>query len=278
METTILAKLPVSGALLMATAAFAIACGGGAPKLTVLTPTPITQAAANAITPEAAIETKPATQVIPPTSDSVTQAVAPTPEPPAATESPTESSAESPENSLLELRLIIMKRAPDDTVTVLEEGGVLTADDFYGIYFEPVEDSWVYILQQDSSAAIDVLFPNPDFSDYANPVPAGTAVWIPKDVNNWFFLDQNIGTESFFVVASKERNQELETIIAGHQREVLLGPLAGFLQSDARGVGGSKKLEKEPKLLPDGSTLELEQQLLQGEGDNFVYSLRFEHK
>ena len=274
METTIVGKLLALVVLLTAMAAFAAACGGDAPKLTVLTPTPIPQAAATAITPEPAIEKEPTTQVIPPTSEPVTQAAAPSPEPPA----PTEPSAESPESTPIELRLIIMKRAPDDTVTVLEEGGVLTGDDFYGIFFEPAEDSWVYILQQDSTTAIDVLFPNPDFSDLTNPVPGGTAVWIPKNVNNWFHLDQNIGAESFFVVASKEQNQELETIIAGHQREVLLGPLAGFLQSDARGVGGSKKLDKEPKILPDGSTLELEQQLLQGEGDNFVYALRFEHK
>ena len=294
METRIPAKLLALGVLLMAMAAFAVACGGDTLEFTVLTPTPIPQPAAAATTapgpttasvivptiepataPVLAVTPEPATQVIPPTSEPTTQVITPTPEPPTP-EPPTPTG--SPEGRPIELRLIIMKRAPDNTVTVLEEDGVLTADDYYGIFFQPPAESWVYILQQDSIGAISVLFPNPDFSDQTNPLPGGTPVWIPKDYNNWFFLDETVGRESFFVVASKERNVELESMLAGDRTKEVLGPLARLLGEGERDLGGVKKFREEPKLLPDGNSVLLEEQLLQGKGDNFVYVLGFEHK
>ncbi len=255
MKTMIPPKLVALGILLMVMASIAVACGGETRELTPLTPTPV-------------VEPTVAPTKVEPATATVT--------------APTKPAADKPEPTKppigIELRLIIMKRAPDDTVTVLEKGGVLTADDFYGIFFEPPADSWVYVLQQDSTGAISVLFPNPAFSDLTNPLSAGTPVWIPKDFNNWFFLDQNVGRESFFVVASKERQEELESLIAGGQREDVLGPLAKLLDEGGRGLGGVETLKKVPKLLPDGNSPELEEQLLQGDGDNFVYSLEFEHK
>ena len=173
---------------------------------------------------------------------------------------------------------MIMKRAPDDTVTLLEKDGVLTSDDHYGIFFEPEADAWVYILQRDSTTAIDVLFPNPNFSDQTNPVPGGTPVWIPRDVDNWFILDENIGPESFFVVAAKERDDDLEALIASPERVEVLGGLAVLLGKRTRGLGGVEKLKAQPRVLPDGSTVPLEQQLLRSEEDSFVYALPFKHE
>ena len=259
MKTMIPAKLLALGILLMVMASIGVACGGNTRELTQLTPTPVLDPTV------APTKGEPATATV----------TAPTTVP---TKPATETSAPTKPPIGIELRLIIMKRAPNDIVTVLEEGGVLTADDFYGIFFEPPADSWVYILQQDSTGAISVLFPNPAFSDLTNPLSAGTPVWIPKDFNNWFFLDQNVGRESFFVVASKDRHKELESLISGDQRGDVLGPLAKLLGEGERGLGGVETLKKEPKLLPDGNSPVLEEQLLRGEGDNFVYSLEFEHK
>lgn len=262
MKTMIPRRMLVLGILIVVVASFAIACGGDTKPLTELQPT--------AVPPMA---TPPNEPTAPPTATAVI--VPPTePSAPPATATPTPAKPDIG----LELRLLIMKRSPDDTVTVLEEGGVLTADDFYGLFFEPREDSWVYVLQQDSTGDIHVLFPNTDYSNETNPVPGGTPVWIPKDVNNWFFLDDKIGLESFYVVASKEQHVDLESLIAGDKREGILGPLAELLETGERGLGGVKALEKEPKLLPNGKSPVLEEKLLQGDGDNFVYSLEFQHE
>ena len=176
------------------------------------------------------------------------------------------------------MRVVIVKRFPDDTFAALEEGGVLTADDHYGIVFEPAEESWIYILQQDSSNAVDVLFPNPAFSKQENPVPAGTPVWIPNDVNSWFRLDETIGAESFFVVASQKPMKDLESIISTHQREDTVGALASFLGSGSRGMGGVEELDKEPRQLSNGKEVVLDEQILRGDGENFVFSLGFQHE
>ena len=290
METTIPAKLLTLGILLIVMASFAAACGGDTLEFTVLTPTPIPQPTAAptiapvpgpTTAPVMVPSTEPTTApvllptrgpviVILPTQGPPTQAMPPTPEAAATTE--------PPEDRPIELTLIIAKRAPDGTATMLEEGGVLTADDRYGIFFEPEADAWVYILQRDSTAKIDVLFPNPKFSDQTNPVSGGTPVWIPKDVNTWFKLDENVGAESFFVVAAREQDKGLEAIIARPDRVAVLGGLESLLRVKERGVGGSETLDKEPRILSDGSTVSLEQQLLQSEGDTFVYALPFKHE
>ena len=278
METTIPAKLLSLGVLLMAMAAFAVACGGDTLEFTVLTPTPIpppTAALTTAPGPTTAPvivavpKVEPAT-VNPPTSEPPTQTIPPTPEPPATTE--------SPESGPIELRLMIVKRDPDNKVTLLEADGVLTGDDHYGIFFEPESDAWVYILQRDFTKKIDVLFPNPAYSDQTNPVPGGSKVWIPNDINTWFKLDENVGRESFFVVAAREQDKDLEAIIARPERVAVLGGLESLLQQKERGVGGSEKLDEEPRILSDGSTIQLEQHLLHADGDDFVYALPFEHR
>ena len=254
-------KLLALGIILMI-ATIAVACGNG--NSTAVMNTPTAAPATPTDTPIPATEPTVAATVQPP---GVTTAP--------ITEDPT---LQPPDDEKVELRVIIMKRSADDLVTVLEKGGVLTSKDFYGFVFEPAEEAWVYIMQQDSTTAIDVLFPNPAFSEQTNPVAKNTAVWIPKDINSWFRLDQNVGAESFFVVASSKPMEELENIISAHDRDNLLGPLAGFLGSGSRGVGDVVTLDKEPKVLPNGSQELLDETVLQGDGDNFVYSLEFMHE
>lgn len=272
MKTMIPRRMLVLGILIVVVASFAIACGGDTKPLTELQPTAVPPTATPTNEP-----TAPPTAtavIVPPTEPSAPPAT----ETPTATEPPAETPVPTKPKIGIELRLMILKRAPDDTVTLLEEGDVMTSVDRYGIFFEPPEDAWVYVLQQDSTGTIELLFPNPEFSEQTNPVSGGTPVWIPKDVSNWYFLDENVGPESFFVVASKERHQELESLLSGDRRKEVCGVLCDLLKEGERGLGGVAKLEKEPKLLPDGNSAELPEQLLQGDGDNFVYSLEFQHK
>jgi len=184
-----------------------------------------------------------------------------------------------PRASDLELSVLIAKRSADNSVSVLQKGGELTAKDHYGIFFRPTTDAYVYIFQQDSNNAIDVLFPNPEYSPQTNPVPAGTEVWVPKDIKHWFFLDEKLGQEAFVVVASRERNEELESIL--NRPKSPEGELLKWLQSGSRGVGGVKKSETTAIALPDGENVDLAETLLglkQGEGGDFVYKVPFEHK
>ena len=239
---------------------FAVACGGSE-ELVAITPT---------ATP------------VPPTP---TPIPAPTAVPPTPIPAPVLEAAPVPQVTLvapasdLQLSVLIAKRNADNSVSVLKEGGEITSQDHYGIFFRPTTDAYVYIFQQDSSNAIDVLFPNPDYSTQSNPVPAGMEVWVPNDIESWFFLDDNVGQEAFMVVARRARNDELESIL---NRPVTPGgELLSWLQSGSRGVGGVKKSETAAVALPDGANVDLAETLLgleQGEGGDFIYKVPFEHK
>ena len=290
MESMMPAKVIALGVLIMVMTAFAMACGGDTLEFTELTPTQTSPPTVEPTTvpvpgpttaPVINPTTEQPTEVIPPTLEPPTQVIPATSVPATEVIPPTRELPTTivlPGDRPIELRLMILKRDADDNVTLLKKDGALTGKDHYGIFFEPTADAWVYVLQRGSTQSIDVLFPNPAFSEQTNPVPAGTGVWVPKDVNTWFKLDENIGPESFFVVAAREQDKDLEAIIARPERVAVLGGLESLLKQKERGVGGSEKLDEEPRILSDGSTIQLEQHLLHADGDDFVYALPFEHK
>ena len=121
-----------------------------------------------------------------------------------------------------------------------------------------------------------MLFPNPINSDQTNPVPAGTEVWVPKDIEHWFFLDENAGQETIMVVATRERSPELESLIGNVATNP--GQLARWLGADFRGQKGIRKTDDLPITLSDGTKVDLTESIVEGKGDEFVYKLDFEHK
>jgi len=95
----------------------------------------------------------------------------------------------------------------------LVEGSTLNSGDHYKIQFTPVEDSYVYIFQVDSSKAIFQLFPMTSFGgvrvDNLNPVKAGVTYHLPaKDKS--FKLDDTVGSETIVFLAFREPNRALE--------------------------------------------------------------------
>lgn len=177
----------------------------------------------------------------------------------------------------LALRLAVLKRH-GNTVSVLKEGEVLTSGDYYGVFFEPAQESFVYVLQQDTTGKIDVLFPDPKVTPQTNPVPTGKRVWVPQDETHWFYLDQNKGREVIIVAASARREEKLEAMLRSVNDQRSQGALAEWLVAPERGRGGVKQLEKKPILSAAGKPLDLETALVQGSGADFVYEVVFQHK
>lgn len=177
----------------------------------------------------------------------------------------------------LALRLAIMKRG-GNTVSVLKEGDALTSGDYYGVFFEPAQESFVYVLQQDTTGKIDVLFPDPKVMPQTNPIPSGKSVWVPQDENHWFYLDENTGREVIIVAASARREEKLEAMLRSVNDQRSQGALADWLVAPERGRGGVKQLEKKPVFSSAGKTLDLETALVQGSGADFVYKVAFQHK
>ena len=125
---------------------------------------------------------------------------------------------------------------------VLKDGrGNLKAGDKFRIMFRANSDCYVYVIAIDGSAWAQGVFPSLT-SPFANPVKQGKQYVIPENTN-WFSLDQFKGIETVFFVASPEKRQDIEDIlasIAGRERhpnatpqEVTEAPIipAGFHRS-----------------------------------------------
>jgi len=188
-----------------------------------------------------------------------------------------DSTIEKTANAPLALRLAVMKRR-GNTVSVLKDGESMNSGDYYGVFFEPEKESYVYIFQQDATGKIDILFPDPKVAAQENPVPGGKEVWVPQDEKHWFYLDKNTGREVILVAASPQREEELESLLLTASEQGSQRALADWITAPERGRGGVKQLKTEARIAPGGARLDLETALVQGDSADFLYKVTFEHK
>ncbi|NIR15201.1 MAG: DUF4384 domain-containing protein, partial [Desulfobacterales bacterium] len=67
--------------------------------------------------------------------------------------------------------------------------------------FEASQDAYIYVVLYSDRGQPKLLFPSPEI-DMSNTVQGGQSYTLPsKDL--WFILDENIGMETVFVLASK---------------------------------------------------------------------------
>lgn len=88
----------------------------------------------------------------------------------------------------------------------------LSAGDRLKLFFEPKSDQYFYLLHMSSQGEFTPLFPAPG---RPAQVARGAKVFIPAD-NHWFELDAHPGQEKFFLIATAERLDRLETLCARH--------------------------------------------------------------
>jgi hypothetical protein len=98
-------------------------------------------------------------------------------------------------------------------VNTLTEGSFLYSGDAYKIIFTPSEKAYVYIFQKDSSQNIYQLFPMKSFKGVTvnnfNPVLPDKTYYIPAP-NKLFFLDNQIGEEMIYFIATRKPQTNLE--------------------------------------------------------------------
>lgn len=76
---------------------------------------------------------------------------------------------------------------------------------------EPLSDCSVYLVYQDAAGAINVLYP-----ETFERAVAGDRTYIPPGPQ-WFELDDQVGLETFFLLASDAPLSELERQLTGYQ-------------------------------------------------------------
>ncbi|MCP4344988.1 MAG: OmpA family protein [Desulfobacterales bacterium] len=148
----------------------------------------------------------------------------------------------------------------NNQVNILQRGDILTQNDNYAIEFKPKNNAHVYIYQVDTTGAMTLVFPNPDFSRASNPVQAGTHYRVP-DQGNWFYLDNNTGKEQIIVMAHKKPLAESEKIcrkILTPQRNSIMMASADrrelTREYDVKKEGKTRGLQSIRKELPYNNT------------------------
>jgi hypothetical protein len=144
----------------------------------------------------------------------------------------------------LEVDVKFFFETEDNLVQPLTDDVVLKSGQHVGIAFKPNADCYVHIFWWDSSGQVGRLFPNPKLTEGTGQVKGGETHWLPsKGVKHWYVLDQAPGYETVYFVASRERNEKLESLF-----EQLKG-LAGGAKGSGKGADVAQAIEREINLM-----------------------------
>jgi hypothetical protein len=122
----------------------------------------------------------------------------------------------SAQGAKLSFTWAFVKRATDGSAVPINfsERVNVMAGDLFKIHIQPAASSYVYLILQNASDDVQLLFPG-GFDLFEKASYAQTRYFIP-DGDNWFTLDSAKGTERFYLVASAERLRALESLVLIH--------------------------------------------------------------
>ena len=158
--------------------------------------------------------------------------------------------------------------------------------DYYQIYFRPLQDCYVYIFQVDSHGIISRLFPNPEFSPRDNPLSAGNSYYVPtteKGEATWLYLDRNTGEERIYLLASREEDNEIDSLFARLSRDGKSHQWKKRMSRqieqavNTRGPGGVVDELKVEHNARDKRIFELMGDLVESSDQEFFYTISFNH-
>lgn len=174
----------------------------------------------------------------------------------------------------LNIETLFVSQADDGEVKPIANGDTLRSGQKIGLAFKADADCYVHVLWWDSNGAVGRLFPNPKLTEGTGEIKAGITQWLPfKQGKHWYVLDQNVGEETIYLVASRERNPKLEQLYSklqstGLERELNLMGIEEFTLPDK-----SKQLSDYDRQ----RLFEKMENQIKVVGADKVISLRFKH-
>lgn len=173
----------------------------------------------------------------------------------------------------------------------IKEGSTLLSGEKYAIYFVPEQDCYVYIYQIDSAGCTIRLFPMERFGHIVlnnrNPVKKGGVYYIPSETK-WFKLDNTVGEERIYLIASKKRLDEFEKSsessgAAGTTKKIrnVKDRLNFYFKSKGGATKertGQRRSVSGPKGESEKASFDVFDRRITTLGDCFVKTLKFMHK
>ncbi len=111
-------------------------------------------------------------------------------------------------------------------------GDTAKSGELFAFYVQPDACAYVYVIQFMARRQVRILFPDRE------PVrfPAGGESRIPRDQRAWFRLDDAIGEENVYLVASRRPLETADPDLAGIIHDIRLSPSEQQLPPDASGT------------------------------------------
>jgi hypothetical protein len=103
------------------------------------------------------------------------------------------------------------------TIINIQRDTTLYTGDSFKMLVQPLSQSYVYVLFQDSRGAMTLLFPYSS-QEIGTAVSTDTSYSMPRG-RLWYSLDSNTGRETFYIIASGDRLYALEKLIVGLKKQ-----------------------------------------------------------
>jgi CHAT domain-containing protein len=164
---------------------------------------------------------------------------------------------------------------------IVREGSVLQSGDHFQVHVETNKRAHVYVLLFDSQGRAKELFPDPKI-EQAGFIEGGQRIAVPeKDL--WFWLDENTGTETLYILASEEPLPNVRELLrkmeaadeAGKKR--ISQEIKNNITIVQRGVGGITKGKTVTYPLSDGKRIEKVTEVVAGT-ESVVRAISFQHR
>jgi hypothetical protein len=112
----------------------------------------------------------------------------------------------------LSMEIIGKRKNADGSVSVvtIEDGSVLQTEDEFRVRFKTKKDAYVYIVIHDGLNKAKLLFPDPPKITFSNEVKANSIHTVPA---TWFWLDENVGIETVYVLASENQLDNIKSLL-----------------------------------------------------------------
>ncbi len=152
----------------------------------------------------------------------------------------------------------------------VKDGSVLNSGDQFQITLRADRDGYAYVINQDASGAVYVLFPHEEA--VSNDL-SGEREYVLPDREKFYELDDVVGLETFYIAVSPTPMADLEWMIArieklGSDAKGMVAMLDGTLKTRGGRTRGAGKVVsgKKSGKLSSGKVVEQATEMIQGKG------------